>query len=51
MEVSQLDTTSLAKSVNDAGWTAELVNKVADFGRIEESPVVSLSKLNDKDEK
>jgi len=50
MEVSQLDTTSLAKAVESGSWDKELVEGVLKFGRIEESPSVRLSKLKEEEE-
>jgi len=50
MEVSQLDTASLAKAVESGSWDKELVDEVLKFGRIEESPSVRLSKLKEVEE-
>ena len=49
-EVSELDTTALAGVVEKGLWTKDLVDKVMEYGRIEESNTVRLSRLKD-DEK
>lgn len=44
-EVSQLDTISLGKAVEDKQWSPELIDQVMKYGRIEETPSVYLLKL------
>ena len=50
MEVSQLDTTSLTRVIENGLWSEELINQVLKYGRIEETSAIYLSKLKD-DEK
>jgi putative RecB family exonuclease len=47
MEVSQLDTTSLTRSIEKGLWDKELIDQVMKFGRIEETSSISLSKLKE----
>jgi len=49
MEVSQLDTTSLTRSIEKGLWDKELVDQVMKFGRIEETSSISLSKLKEEE--
>lgn len=48
-EVSQLDTISLIHIVEDSLWTKDLVDKVRNYGRIEESNSVSISKSKEQE--
>ena len=47
MEVSQLDTTSLVRVVEDGLWDKELIDQVMKYGRIEETSFVHISKLKE----
>ena len=49
MEVSQLDTTSLTRIVEDGLWDKEMVEQVMEHGRIEETSSVYLSKFKDEE--
>ncbi len=49
MEVSQLDTTALARIVEEGLWDTDMVDGVLKFGRIEETSSVYLSKLKDEE--
>lgn len=49
MEVSQLDTTSLIRLVENGLWDKELIDEVMKYGRIEESSSVYLSRLKDEE--
>ena len=49
MEVSQLDTTSLNRVIENSLWSEELINQVLKYGRIEETSAVYLSKLKDEE--
>ena len=49
MEVSQLDTTSLIRVVENGLWDKELIDEVMKYGRIEESNSVYLSRLKDEE--
>ncbi len=49
MEVSQLDTTSLNRVIENGLWSEELINQVLKYGRIEESSAIYLSKLKDEE--
>ncbi len=49
-EVSQLDTASLARIVENSLWSKDLIDEVMKYGRIEETNSISVSKLKD-DEK
>ena len=49
MEVSQLDTTSLNRVIENSLWSEELINQVLKYGRIEETNAVYLSKLKDEE--
>jgi putative RecB family exonuclease len=46
-EVSQLDTASLARIVENSLWSKDLIEQVIKYGRIEETSSVSISKLKD----
>jgi hypothetical protein len=48
-EVSQLDTTALARVVEEGLWDSSLIEEVMKYGRIEESSSVYLSKLRDEE--
>jgi hypothetical protein len=50
MEVSQLDTTALTRIVDQGLWSRELINHVVEYGSIEESANVYLSRLKDEDD-
>lgn len=50
MEVSELDTTSLVRVIELGIWNKELIDQVMEYGRIEETSSLSISKLKD-DEK
>jgi len=50
MEVSQLDTTSLARVIENSLWSKELIQQVMRYGRIEETNSVHILELKD-DEK
>ena len=49
-EVSQLDTAALTRQIEAGSWSRELVEQVMQFGRVEQSSAVYLSRLKD-DEK
>jgi len=49
MEVSQLDTTSLNRVIENSLWSDELINQVLKYGRIEETSAVYLSKLKEEE--
>ncbi len=49
MEVSQLDTTSLVRVVENGLWDKELIDEVMKYGRIEESNSIYLSRLKDEE--
>jgi putative RecB family exonuclease len=49
MEVSQLDTTSLTRSIEKGPWDKELIDQVMKFGRIEETSSISVSKLKEEE--
>ncbi|MFC1953276.1 RecB family exonuclease [Chloroflexota bacterium] len=49
-EVSQLDTTSLVRIIKNNLWDKELLDEVVNYGRIEETSYVNLSKLKDEEE-
>ncbi len=49
-EVSQLDTAALTRIVEDGLWDKELIGQVLQYGRIEETSSVYLSKLKDEEE-
>jgi len=49
MEVSQLDTTSLTRSIEKGLWDKELIGQVMKFGRIEETSSISVSKLKEEE--
>jgi len=48
-EVSELDTTLLARVVENGLWSRDLIDKVMEHGRIEESSFIYISKLKDKE--
>jgi len=48
-EVSQLDTTSLARVIESGLWDKALIDEVMKYGRIEESSSVYLSRLKDEE--
>ena len=48
-EVSQLDTTSLTRSIEIGLWDKELIDQVMKFGRIEETSSISMSKLKEEE--
>jgi putative RecB family exonuclease len=50
MEVSQLDTTALIRIVDQGLWSRDLINKVVEYGSIEESANVYLSRLKDEED-
>ena len=47
MEVSQLDTTSLARIVENSLWSRELIEQVMKYGKVEETGTVRIAKLKD----
>jgi len=47
LDVSQLDTTSLTRLVENNLWSKDLIEQVMKYGRIEETNSVSVSKLKD----
>ncbi len=49
-EVSQLDTTALIKAIEEKSWNKELIDRVLQFGKLEETSSVYLSRLKE-DEK
>ena len=48
-EVSELDTTLLARVVENGLWSRDLIDKVMEHGRIEESSFIYISRLKDKE--
>jgi len=48
-EVSQLDTTALARIIKNKRWDKALLDEVMKYGRIEESSAVYLSKLKEEE--
>ncbi len=48
-EVSQLDTMSLTRVVENALWTKDLIEKVIRYGKIEETSSINISKLKDEE--
>ena len=48
-DVSQLDTTSLAHIVENSLWSKDLIDKITQYGRIEASSSVHMSKLGDEE--
>ena len=48
-EVSQLDTTSLKRVIENSLWNKDLIDKVMKYGRIEESNTIRLSKLKEEE--
>ncbi len=49
MEVSQLDTTSLSRVIENSLWSEELITQVLKYGRIEETSAIYLSRLKDEE--
>jgi putative RecB family exonuclease len=49
MDVSQLDTTALNRAVEEGLWDRDLVDQVMQYGRIDETSTVYLSKLKDEE--
>ena len=49
MEVSQLDTTALSRVLENSLWDKELIDQVMQYGRIEETSSVHLSKLKEEE--
>jgi len=49
MEVSELDTTSLTRIVEEGLWDKKLIDEVLNYGRIVESSSIYLSKLKDEE--
>ncbi len=49
-EVSQLDTTALNRIIEEGLWDKELINEVMNYGRIEETSAIYLSKLKEGEE-
>jgi RecB family exonuclease len=47
-EVSQLDTTSLTRIIENGIWSKDLIDKVMKYGRIEASDSIYISKLKDE---
>jgi putative RecB family exonuclease len=50
MEVSQLDTATLSRVVEEGLWDKKLINQIMKYGRLEESSTVHLSKLREEKE-
>ncbi len=48
-EVSQLDTTSLTRIIENSLWSKDLIDQVMKYGKIEETNSVSISKLKDEE--
>jgi hypothetical protein len=48
-EVSQLDTASLIRVIENSLWSKVLIDKVMKYGRIEESDSIHISKLKDEE--
>jgi len=49
-EVSQLDMTALTRIIEEDLWDKELIDQVMEYGRIEETSAVYLSKLKEAEE-
>jgi hypothetical protein len=49
MEVSQLDTPSLARVIGNSLWGKELIDEVMKYGKIEEVSSIYISKLRDEE--
>jgi len=49
LEVSQLDTVSLVRVIENCLWDKELIDEVMKYGRIEEVTSIHLSKLKDEE--
>jgi hypothetical protein len=49
-EVSTLDTTALKEAVEEEAWNQELVEQIMEYGEMEQSPSVRLSRLKDEEE-
>ena len=49
MEVSQLDTTSLSRVIENSLWSEDLINQVLKYGRIEETTTIYLAKLKEEE--
>jgi len=49
MEVSQLDTMSLSRVIENSLWSEELIDQVLKYGRIEETSAIYLSKLKEEE--
>jgi len=49
VEVSQLDTTLLARIVEKGLWSKELIDQVMKYGKIEESSAIYISELKDEE--
>lgn len=49
-EVSQLDTTMLARVIEQHSWDKSLIDRVMAYGKLEESCTVSLSRLKEAEE-
>jgi putative RecB family exonuclease len=49
-EVSHLDTVALARIIEHHGWDKALIDRVMTYGRLEESCMVSLSRLKEAEE-
>ncbi len=48
-EVSQLDTTSLVRIVENDLWSKDLIDQVMKYGRIEATDAIHISKLKDEE--
>jgi putative RecB family exonuclease len=48
-EVSQLDTTSLTRIIENGIWSKDLIDKVMKYGRIEQTDSIHISKLKDEE--
>ncbi len=47
LEVSELDTTALGRTIDEGLWSKDLIDQIMKYGRIEETGTVSLSRLKE----
>ncbi len=49
MEVSQLDTASLTRIIENSLWSQELINQIMKYGKIDESASIYISRLKEEE--
>jgi hypothetical protein len=49
LEVSQLDTAALARTIEEGAWDKKLIDQVMKYGRVEDTSAIRLSRLREEE--